>query len=95
MIIAMYMLCGRSLVWWVQVNELDCLVKLPGTRAQPSEAIKARIGACEPDNLGGMSHLASLSSHTFIVQQVVGNNVHELTYGGAHVKCKAYQEESG
>jgi hypothetical protein len=27
----------------------------------------------------------------FIVQQVVGNNVHELTYSGAHVKCKAYQ----
>jgi hypothetical protein len=32
-----------------------------------------------------------VSSHTFIVQQVVGNNVHELTYSGAHVKCKAYQ----
>jgi hypothetical protein len=32
-----------------------------------------------------------VSSHTFIAQQVVGNNVHELTYGGAHVKCKAYQ----
>jgi hypothetical protein len=29
----------------------------------------------------------------FIAQQVVGNNVHELTYGGAHVKCKAYQRE--
>jgi hypothetical protein len=27
----------------------------------------------------------------FIAQQVVGNNVHDLTYGGAHVKCKAYQ----
>jgi hypothetical protein len=27
----------------------------------------------------------------FIAQQVVGNNVHELTYSGAHVKCKAYQ----
>jgi hypothetical protein len=27
---------------------------------------------------------------TFIAQQVVGNNVHELTVG-AHVKCKAYQ----
>jgi hypothetical protein len=27
----------------------------------------------------------------FITQQVVGNNVHELTYIGAHVKCKAYQ----
>jgi hypothetical protein len=27
----------------------------------------------------------------FIAQQVVGNNVHELTYGGAYVKCKAYQ----
>jgi hypothetical protein len=34
-----------------------------------------------------------VSSHTFIAQQVVGNNVHELIYGGAHVKCKAYQEE--
>jgi hypothetical protein len=32
-----------------------------------------------------------VSTHTFIAQQVVGNNVHELTYGGAHVKCKAYQ----
>jgi hypothetical protein len=30
-------------------------------------------------------------SHKFIAQQVVANNVHELTYGGAHVKCKAYQ----
>jgi hypothetical protein len=27
----------------------------------------------------------------FIAQQVMGNNVHELTYSGAHVKCKAYQ----
>jgi hypothetical protein len=34
-----------------------------------------------------------VSSHTFIAQQVVGNNVHELTYGGAHVKCKAYRRE--
>jgi hypothetical protein len=34
-----------------------------------------------------------VSSHTFIAQQVVGNNVHELTYGGAHVKCKAYQRK--
>jgi hypothetical protein len=32
-----------------------------------------------------------VSSHTFIAQQVLGNNVHELTYGGAHVKCMAYQ----
>jgi hypothetical protein len=32
-----------------------------------------------------------VSSHTFIAQQVVGNNVHELTYGGGHVKCKAYR----
>jgi hypothetical protein len=34
-----------------------------------------------------------VSSHTFIAQQVLGNNVHGLTYGGAHVKCKAYQIE--
>jgi hypothetical protein len=34
---------------------------------------------------------ARVSSHTFIAQQVVGNNVHELTYSGAQVKCKAYQ----
>jgi hypothetical protein len=34
---------------------------------------------------------ARVSSHTFIAQQVVGNNVHELPYSGAHVKCKAYQ----
>jgi hypothetical protein len=32
-----------------------------------------------------------VSSHTFIAQQVVGNNMHELTYIEAHVKCKAYQ----
>jgi hypothetical protein len=35
--------------------------------------------------------IARVSSHTFIAQQVVGNNMHELTYGEAHVKCKAYQ----
>jgi hypothetical protein len=34
---------------------------------------------------------ARVSSYTFIAQQVVGNNVYERTYGGAHVKCKAYQ----
>jgi hypothetical protein len=32
-------------------------------------------------------------SHAFISQQVVGNNVHELTYSGAHVKCKACQRK--
>jgi hypothetical protein len=32
-----------------------------------------------------------VSSHTFIVQQVVESNVHELTYSEAHMKCKAYQ----
>jgi hypothetical protein len=32
-----------------------------------------------------------VSSHTFIAQQVVGNNVYELTYSGAHVECNAYQ----
>jgi hypothetical protein len=32
-----------------------------------------------------------VSSHTFIAQPVVGNNVHKNTYGGAHAKCKAYQ----
>jgi hypothetical protein len=32
-----------------------------------------------------------VSSHTFIAQQVVENNVHELAKGGAHVKCKANQ----
>jgi adenosylmethionine-8-amino-7-oxononanoate aminotransferase len=31
-------------------------------------------------------------SHTFIAQQFVGNNVHGLTYGGAHVKCKAFNK---
>jgi hypothetical protein len=36
---------------------------------------------------------ARVSSHTFIAQQVVGNNVHGLTYGGAHVKCMAYQRK--
>jgi hypothetical protein len=34
---------------------------------------------------------ARVSSHKFIAQQVVGNNVHELTYSGALVKCMAYQ----
>jgi hypothetical protein len=44
-----------------------------------------------PDlNLGDVS-TTRVSSHMFISQQVVGNNVHELTYSGAHVKCKAYQ----
>jgi hypothetical protein len=32
-------------------------------------------------DLGDVS-TARVSSHTFIAQQVVGNNVHELTYGG-------------
>jgi hypothetical protein len=32
-----------------------------------------------------------VSTHSYIAQQVVGNNVHDLTYSGAHVKCKAYQ----
>jgi hypothetical protein len=35
---------------------------------------------------------ARVSSHTFVAQQVVGNNVQELTYNGAHVKCKVYQK---
>jgi hypothetical protein len=34
---------------------------------------------------------ARVSSHTFIAQQVVGNNVHELTKMRANVKYKAYQ----
>jgi hypothetical protein len=34
---------------------------------------------------------ARVSSHTFIAQQVVENNVHELVEGGALVKCNAYQ----
>jgi hypothetical protein len=36
---------------------------------------------------------ARVSSHTFIAQQVVGNNVHELTISAAHVKCKTYQRK--
>jgi hypothetical protein len=32
-------------------------------------------------DLGGVS-TARVSSHAFIAQQVVRNNVHELTYGG-------------
>jgi hypothetical protein len=32
-------------------------------------------------DLGGVS-TARVGSHTFIAQQVVGNNVHDLTYGG-------------
>jgi hypothetical protein len=35
---------------------------------------------------------ARMSSHTFNAQQVVGNNVHELTVED-HLKCKAYQRE--
>jgi hypothetical protein len=38
---------------------------------------------------------ARLSSHTFIAQQVMGNNVHELTKGGSYVKCKAGQQNRG
>jgi hypothetical protein len=30
-------------------------------------------------------------SHTFIAEQVVGNNVHDSSKVGADVKCKAYQ----
>jgi hypothetical protein len=41
-------------------------------------------------DLGDVS-TARVSSHMFIAQQVEGNNVHELTYSRAHVKCKAYQ----
>jgi hypothetical protein len=41
-------------------------------------------------DLGDVS-TSRVISHTFIAQQVVGNNVHELNYSGAHVKCKAYQ----
>jgi hypothetical protein len=41
-------------------------------------------------DLGDVS-TTRVSSHTFFAQQVVGINVHELTYSGAHVKCKAYQ----
>jgi hypothetical protein len=32
-----------------------------------------------------------VSSHTFIAQQVVGNNVYELAESGSSVRCKAYQ----
>jgi hypothetical protein len=32
-----------------------------------------------------------VSSHAFIARQIEENNVHELTYSGAHVKCKVYQ----
>jgi hypothetical protein len=38
-----------------------------------------------PHPMGDVSTIR-VSSHTFITQQVVGNNVHELTYSGAHVK---------
>jgi hypothetical protein len=41
-------------------------------------------------DLGDVS-TTRVSSHTFITQQVMGNNVHELTYSGAYVKCMAYQ----
>jgi hypothetical protein len=37
--------------------------------------------------------IVRVSSDTFIAQQVVGENVHELIYGRVHEKCKAYQEE--
>jgi hypothetical protein len=42
-------------------------------------------------DLGDVS-IVRVSSHTFIAQQVVGNNMHELTNSGAHVKCKAPKE---
>jgi hypothetical protein len=41
-------------------------------------------------DLGDVS-TTRVSSHTFIAQQVVGNNVHELKKGGNSCKCKAYQ----
>jgi hypothetical protein len=34
----------------------------------------------------GRCETARVSSHTFIAQQVVGNNVHELTKGGSSRK---------
>jgi hypothetical protein len=34
-----------------------------------------------------------VSLHAFIAQQVVGNNMHELTYGGDHAKCKGYRRK--
>jgi hypothetical protein len=41
--------------------------------------------------LGGNVSTARVSSHTFIAQQVVGNNVMNSPKVGAHVNCKAYQ----
>jgi hypothetical protein len=35
------------------------------------------------EQLVGFELTARVSSHTFIAQQVVGNNVHELTKGGS------------
>jgi hypothetical protein len=40
---------------------------------------------------GGL-YIARVSSQKIIAKQAVGNNVHELTKGGAHVKCKADQQ---
>jgi hypothetical protein len=48
-----------------------------------STTCSSPVGGCET---------ARVSSHTFIAQQVMGNNVHELTKVGVHVKCKAGQQ---
>jgi hypothetical protein len=37
-------------------------------------------------------YIASVSSQKIIAQQVVGNNVHELTKAVSYVKCKADQQ---
>jgi hypothetical protein len=36
---------------------------------------------------------ARVSSHTFIAQQVVGNNVHELTKGGSSCEVQGLPKE--
>jgi hypothetical protein len=44
--------------------------------------------------VGGGLHITRVNSEKVIAQQVVGNNVHELTKG-VHVKRKADQENNG
>ena len=43
----------------------------------------------------GGCETARVSSHLFIAQQVVGNDVHKLAKVGVHVKCKTNQCNKG
>jgi hypothetical protein len=56
--------------------------KLTGRR-RPRRILHAPHLVVPVLDLWGGCETARVSSHTFIAQQVVGNNVHELTKGGS------------